>query len=69
MADVFAEAKRLREDWAAAEDASDAMDGAFLATQCPDCHRSVNALIRDDDAPWIGLMCPNCTHEWTERRA
>ena len=68
MSDVFAEARRLREDWRDAEETSDAMDGAFLAVQCPDCRRSVNALIRDDDDPWIGLSCPQCRHEWTERR-
>lgn len=48
---------------------ADAVDGAFLATDCPDCGRHVNALVRDDDHPHVGLWCPQCHHEWTERVA
>lgn len=66
--DVFAASKRMREDWDEVLAASDAMDGAFLVTVCPDCGGHVNALVRDDDHPHVGLWCPQCHFEWTERR-
>lgn len=72
--DVFAEFKRKREDWDDAMSTSDRMDGAFLSTVCPDCGRSVSALIRDEDHPYVGLACPQCRFgtgdtEWLERVA
>lgn len=64
--DVFAAARRACEEW---DLMADVMDGAFLMTDCPDCTRRVNALVRDDDHPHIGLFCPMCRYEWTERVA
>lgn len=70
---MFAESKRAREDWDDVLATSDATDGAFLATVCPDCGRHVNAFIRDEEDGLLGLACPQCGHgtgdiEWLEAR-
>lgn len=65
--DVFGAAKQVAEQ--RTEPAPDLM-GAFLETVCPNCHRTVGALVIDGPDPvFVDLQCPRaeCGHKWSER--
>lgn len=65
--DVFGAAKQVAEQ--RAEPTPD-LKGAFLETVCPNCQRTVGALVIDGPDPvFVDLQCPRdlCGHEWSER--
>lgn len=65
--DVFGAAKQVAEQ--RVEPAPDLM-GAFLETVCPNCRRTVGALVIDGPDPvFADVQCPRveCGHGWSER--
>ncbi|MCK2024610.1 hypothetical protein KZC52_16905 [Microbacterium sp. kSW2-24] len=65
--DVFGAAKQVAEQ--RTEPAPDLM-GALHGTICPNCQRTVGALVIDGPDPvFVDLQCPRdvCGHEWSER--
>jgi hypothetical protein len=65
--DIFAESKRMREDWDEGEYRAQQLAGALLETVCPACQMLVGACkIDGPDDRWLEVECPACRHRWTE---